>query len=205
MKSVVWLFLIATVASAHDVTTQITWSREVSRLVMRHCYSCHPEFKNYQQAQAKAKAIGKSVLEHTMPPSEAVKGFGDIRNDGALTQEQIEIVTRWVQAGAPEGDAAVAPKDWKPSAFTTQKPEKEWTGTTLDSPMTVTAIRAKSVPAESVKVLAQKPDGSLVPLIWFYRYNPKFERTYYLRKPVALPAGTKIVTSAPQTVVALLH
>lgn len=200
-----WLFLIATVASAHDVTTQITWSREVSRLVMRHCYGCHPEFKNYPQAQAKSKAIGKSVLEHTMPPSEAVKGFGDIRNDGALTQEQIEIVIRWVQAGAPEGDPSLAPKDWKAESTVVEKAAKEWTGTSLEAAMTVTAIRAKSVAAESVKVLAQKPDGSLVPLIWLYRYNPKFERTYYLRKPVALPAGTKIITSAPQTVVALLH
>ena len=200
-----WLFLVATIASAHDVTTQITWSREVSRLLMRHCYGCHPEFKNYQQAQTKAKAIGKSVLEHTMPPSEAVKGFGDIRNDDALTQEQIEIVTRWVQAGAPEGDPSLAPKDWKPNTMLVVGTTQEWTGTNLDSPLIVKAIRAKSVGAESVKVIAQKPDGSMVPLIWFYRYNPKFEQTYYLRKPLALPAGTKIVTSAPQTVIALLH
>jgi hypothetical protein len=200
-----WLFFITVIASAHDVTTQITWSREVSRLVMRHCYGCHPEFKNYQQAQAKSKAIGKSVLEHTMPPSEAVKGFGDIRNDGALTQEQIEIVTRWVQAGAPEGDPSLAPKEWKPEPMPVMGTTQEWTGAKLETGMTVTAIRAKSVPAESVKVLAQKPDGVLVPLIWLYRYNPKFERTYYLRKPIALPAGTKIITSVPQTVVALLH
>src|SRR5271168_215448 len=110
------LFCISTLAWAHDVTTQITWSREVSRLVMRHCVGCHAEFKNYSEAQAKAAAIGKAVLERTMPPSEAVKGFGNIRNDGSLTQEQISLVTYWVQAGAPEGDPKFLLKESTPDA-----------------------------------------------------------------------------------------
>ena len=202
------LFGIAAMASAHDISTQITWSREVSRLVMKHCFNCHPEFQSYPQAQAKAAAIGKSVLEHTMPPSEAVKGFGEIRNDGSLTQEQIELVTRWVQAGAPEGDPKLGPKEWTAASTPVEKAGAEWVtdGTkSLDRAMTFTGIRAKTVTAESVKVVAEKPDGVVVPLIWFYRYNPKFDKVYYFRGRIALPAGTKIITSAPQTVVALLH
>jgi len=199
---------MAVIASAHDVTTQITWSREVSRLMVRHCVGCHAEFKNYAQAQAKAAAIGKAVLERTMPPSEAVKGFGNIRNDGSLTQEQIGLVTYWVQAGAPEGDPKFLAKDSTPEAALVEKTGAEWvTDSTkkLDRAMTFSGIRAKNVPAESVKVVAQRPDGVVVPLIWFYRYNPKFDRAYYFRQPITLPAGTKILTSAPQTVVALLH
>ena len=47
--------------------------------------------------------------------------------------------------------------------------------------MTFAAIRAKSLPADaSVRVIAQRPDGAVEPLIWFYRYDPKFARTYYL-------------------------
>jgi hypothetical protein len=44
----------------------------------------------------------------------------------------------------------------------------------------------------SVKVVAERPDGVITPLIWLYKYKPQFDRTYYFRKPLNLPAGTKI-------------
>src|SRR5438477_3860578 len=52
-------------------------------------------------------AIKEEVLERRMPPWGAVKGFGDFRNDQALTPEQLELLTSWSQGGSPEGD----PKD----------------------------------------------------------------------------------------------
>ena len=50
-----------------------------------------------------------------MPPWGAVKGFGDFRNDVALTPEQIELIVSWVSGGAPEGDAKDLPPPPKPS------------------------------------------------------------------------------------------
>ncbi len=46
----------------------------------------------------------------------------------------------------------------------------------------------------SVKVLAALPNGEIEPLIWLYDYKPKFDRTYFFRKPLKFPAGTKIET-----------
>jgi len=43
-------------------------------------------------------------------------------------------------------------------------------------------------------VVATLPDGAIEPLIWLYDYKPQFDRTYYFRKPLKLPAGTKIET-----------
>ena len=40
-----------------------------------------------------------------MPPWGAVKGFGDFRNDQALTPEQLELIISWVGGGVPEGEA----------------------------------------------------------------------------------------------------
>ena len=45
-----------------------------------------------------------------MPPWGAMKGFGEFRNDQGLTQEQLEIITAWVEGGVPEGN----PKDLPP-------------------------------------------------------------------------------------------
>jgi hypothetical protein len=52
------------VLSAHDViSTKITWSREISRIVYKRCASCHREggptfsLMTYQEARPWAKAI----------------------------------------------------------------------------------------------------------------------------------------------------
>ena len=57
----------------------------------------------------------------------------------------------------------------------------------------------------SVKVIAERPDGSLVPLIWIYDYNPRFARAYFFKRVIRFPAGTKIImTPSSQGSVALV-
>src|SRR6202140_4898073 len=99
---------------AHDViTTPLTFSREISRIVYSRCANCHRQrgsafsLLTYQEARPWAAAIKEEVLERRMPPWGAVKGFGEFRDDQALTPEQMELIGDWVEGGAPEGE----PKD----------------------------------------------------------------------------------------------
>jgi len=194
--------------SAHDVfSTKITWSREISRIVYKRCASCHHEggaafdLTSFEQARPWAKAIKEEVLERRMPPYEAVKGFGDLRDDQALTQEEIHLVADWVEGGSPEGDRSLLPKDpvYGPQPMHPAKSGAELVidgSQVLKGPFTLTAIRPRGLPeGSSIKVVADRPDGTIQPIIWLYNHKPKFERTYYLRAPLALPAGTKIETS----------
>ena len=215
MKWAAAAILVTAVAQAHDIGAQVTWSREISRLFDRHCTACHREggqafpLTAFPQAHARAKEIARSVLERRMPPFGAVKGFGELCDDESLTQEQIELVTSWVRAGAPEGDTALAPK----KASVTQKLSieklgQEWVSDPrrkIETQTTFIGIRARTLSGDSVRVVARRPDGTVEPLIWFYRYDSKFARIYYFRKPVTLPAGTAIVTSVPGATVALLE
>ncbi len=212
MKPLIALMLLAGAAIAHDISSQITWSREISRLAARHCVSCHRRggsafpLETFEQARSRAKDIATAVLERRMPPFGAVKGFGDLRDDRSLTQEQIEMVVLWVQGGAPQGDPALVPKTPpKIAAFAEPKTGAEWTGAELTADRTFVAIRPKTIGSDSVRIVAQRPDGTVEPLIWLYRYDPKFPRTYYFRKPLKLPAGTKIIASEPGATVALLE
>ena len=108
---------VAFAAQAHDITAKVTWSREVSRLMLKHCASCHRDggsafaLSTFQQTQPRATAIAKAVSERRMPPFGAVKGFGELLDDQSLTQEQIELISNWVASGAPEGDPVYMPKD----------------------------------------------------------------------------------------------
>ena len=101
--------LTCSVAHGHDIiTTPLTWDREISRIVYARCASCHRQdgsafpLLTYEQARPWAKSIEEETLERRMPPWGAVKGFGDFRNDQGLTQEQLELISNWVDGGAPE-------------------------------------------------------------------------------------------------------
>src|ERR1035438_9990993 len=87
--------LLSVHSSAHDViTTPITFSREISRLVYSRCAVCHRpgggafSLLAYADARPWAKAIKDEVLERRMPPWGAVKGFGEFQDDQGLTEEQ---------------------------------------------------------------------------------------------------------------------
>jgi hypothetical protein len=191
---------------AHDIiTTKVTWSREISRLVYQRCAGCHREggsafsLMTYQEARPWAKAIKEETLERRMPPWGAVKGFGSFQNDQGLTQEDLELISNWVEGGSPEGDPALLPKP--PDRKTAGPPAVQAAAEvmvdgkrTLQAAVILVGLRARTLlEGKSMQVIAELPDGVVDPLIWIYRYNPKFDHPWYLSKPLILPAGTRIV------------
>jgi hypothetical protein len=197
------------VVQAHDIiTTKITWSKEVSRIVYKRCASCHRDgasafsLMTYEAARPWAKAIKEEVLERRMPPWEAVKGFGEFRDDRGLTQEELEVISAWVEGGAPEGEPKYLPPLPKLTAWQDPAAPKGSSelvvgdGEKLAASSKVLAIRAKNLKAgASVQIVAVRPDSSVEPLLWIYQYKPEFHRTYYYTAPISLPAGTKIEMS----------
>ncbi|MGH9667414.1 MAG: c-type cytochrome, partial [Bryobacteraceae bacterium] len=188
------------------ITTKITFSREVSRILYKHCVSCHHDggaafsLLTYEQARPWAKAIKEEVLARRMPPWGAVKGFGQFRDDRGLTQEDLEILADWVEGGAPEGDARLVPAVPKFSRTQNDATALGMTEITLDGIVTLrhaaalTAIRPKKLAeGASPKVVAERPDGSIEPLLWIDNYRAAFDRTYVFAKPYRFPAGTRIV------------
>jgi hypothetical protein len=198
------IVMLAVAISAHDViTTPITFSREISRLVYSRCASCHRpggsafSLVTYEAARPWAKAIKDEVLERRMPPWGAVKGFGDFRGDQGLTQEQIELISDWVEGGAPEGEASLLPKlpDFAEQHSTAAPPPGIAVdgAFTLKSALTVAGIQPKGTQAGATfMAVAERPDGSVEPLLWLYNYNPKFAHPYWYSANLRLPAGTKI-------------
>ena len=144
-----------------------------------------------------------------MPPFGAIKGFGDLANDEALTQEEIHLIADWVEGGSPEGDPALLGKnpEYGPNAKQPRKSGAEVVvhgSLTLKHPLTIAGLRPKNLkPGASVKVIADRPEGVIEPLLWVYNYKPEFDRTYYLRTPVTLPAGARIEASPATAHIAL--
>ena len=191
-------------ASAHDViTTKITFDREIVRIIYARCAICHREggsafsITSYNDARPWAKAIQEEVLERRMPPWGAVKGFGDFRDDQALTPEQIELIGDWVEGGSPEGE----PKDLPPTPkWTAPAPPPHGSAKLtvsgdykLRQALDLAGIRPTKIDSGvSFQMIAELPDGSMQPLLWLQPYKPVFGHPFWLRVPLPLPAGTVI-------------
>ena len=200
--------LFSALAPAHDViTTKLTFSREISRIIYKRCVSCHRpgtqapmSLLTYQQARPWAKAIKEEVLERRMPPWGAVKGFGDFAGDMGLTQEEIHLIADWVEGGAPEGDPALMPdppRGEQPAAPTATGESLVVRGRErLAREVKINAIRPEGLKeGASLTAVAELPDGRVEPLVWIYNFKPKFLRTYVYRHPVHLTAGSKVVVT----------
>src|SRR5262245_10324635 len=217
---------ISTPVRAHDIiTTPVTWNREISRIVYARCVACHREggtafsLMEYKESFPWRAAIKEEVLERRMPPWGAVKGFGDFRNDQALTPEQLELLTSWSQGGSPEGDEKDLPsKDkleemrktslWYGSASQPQRRRGELVAKgefKLVKPFTLDGLFPKSIPEEgSFQIVAELPDGVVEPLLWLEGYKSQFAHAFLFRAPIKLPAGTVIRGIPSGSVVTLL-
>jgi hypothetical protein len=211
----------AATAPAHDIiTTPITWDREISRIIYERCASCHRDggqafsLMTYAAARPWAVAIKEEVLERRMPPWGAVKGFGDFRNDQALTPEQLELITSWVGGGVPEGEAKDLAPDPKfdPSPAGIPSPHVPPHGAIavsgeleLHKDFALEGLLPKAVPDDAAfQITAELPDGSIEPLLWFEHYSAKFAHPFLYRNAIDLPTGTKIHGVPPGSSVLLL-
>ena len=197
-------------AAGHDViTTKLTWSKEVSRVVFRRCLACHSpggqafSLLTYAEARPWAKAIQEEVLRRRMPPWNAVKGFGDFQNDIGLSQEEIHTIADWVEGGAPEGDAALlpeAPRRMIPKAALPTGPRLYFRAAPLRlaAPFALKSIRiGQTTTGASFKLIAESPSGQLIPLLWIDSFSPRANRDYVLKTPVSLKVGTRILAYPP--------
>lgn len=203
MKLAALVLACAGVASAHDIiTTPITWSREISRIVFHKCASCHRpggaafSLLTYKEARPWVVAIREETLRRTMPPWGAVKGFGDFRNDEALTPEEIELIVNWSEGGVPEGEAKDLPKlpEFPKAPKTNGAGQIAVSGDLkLTRAFKLEGLLPRKVPAGAeFQITAELPDGSVEPLLWLKDYKEAFGHPFLLRRPIALPAGTVI-------------
>ncbi|MEQ1946636.1 MAG: cytochrome c [Bryobacteraceae bacterium] len=204
-RALFWTLLSGASAYAHDViTTKITWNREIIRILNTHCLSCHQpggsafSLTTYNDARPWAKAIQEEVLERRMPPWGAVKGFGDFRNDKALTAEQLEVIAEWVDGGAPEGEDKDLPRNLKiPEPGNAPPLPGEGIRASGDFQLAaefmLDAIYLEAVPVNtSFQLIAVLPNGSVQPLLWQLPYRAVSTRRFELRAPLSLPKGALI-------------
>ena len=106
------LYLSISAASA-----AVTFHKNVAPILQARCQGCHRPGEaapmpllTYKEARPWAKAIKTAVVTRKMPPWHAAPEVGQFKNDRRLTQAEIDTLTQWADAGAPEGNPKDAPK-----------------------------------------------------------------------------------------------
>jgi hypothetical protein len=95
-----------------------TFTKDVAAILQRACQECHRPASigpmplvTYADVRPWAKAIRQKVLAREMPPwfVDPRVGVRRFKNDPTLTNDEIETIVRWVDAGAPQGNPANLP------------------------------------------------------------------------------------------------
>ncbi|MFN7985421.1 MAG: hypothetical protein U0Q11_26570 [Vicinamibacterales bacterium] len=115
--------LAAPTAARAEVPKSPTFAKDVAPIFQEKCEACHrPDsiapmsLKTYSEVRPWVRSIKARVESRNMPPWQIDRtvGIQKFTNDRSLTDEQYATVLKWIEAGAPQGDAKdmPAPKVW---------------------------------------------------------------------------------------------
>lgn len=107
------LFAVAALAaSVWAADAPPTYNRDIQPIFQKNCVACHApgkaapmSFTTYEGTRPWVRQIRDVVLQKKMPPGVVERHYGLFGSDGGISQNEIDAIVRWVDAGAPEGAA----------------------------------------------------------------------------------------------------
>ncbi len=118
----IWLPILFVACSAEpdsgvgELPEQVTFNEHIAPIVHQNCMPCHRpnsagpfNLISYQDVSKRAKMVAYVTGIRYMPPWPADPEYRHFANEKVLTDRQIQLIRRWYEQGAPEGDPALAP------------------------------------------------------------------------------------------------
>ena len=104
----------------------VTFAKDVAPILYGNCVTCHRPGQvapfsliDYENARKRAQAIADVTSAREMPPWPAAAGEYSFAGERRLRDDQIAVLRRWAESGAPQGSPADLPKppgfpdDWQ--------------------------------------------------------------------------------------------
>ena len=144
-----------------------------------------------------------------MPMWKAARGYGDFANDPSLSPFEIALIAAWADGGAPEiseRDKAQAAKETTektglPAARAFSPASRNTRVRRLacgDEPLTgrLLAVQPQLEKGASAGVAAVLPGDRREIVAWIRDFDPALPTTYWLRRPLDLPPGSRLHVEA---------
>jgi mono/diheme cytochrome c family protein len=118
-----------------ETSAPLTYWADMAPLFAEHCMRCHQDggiapfrLDDYAQAKSFSALIAHVTRERTMPPWSVTSdgSCGEFADSEALSDDEIERISKWAQSGAPEGsrrDITVPPVTTLPDAREFKTPD----------------------------------------------------------------------------------
>lgn len=97
-------------------TTSLTFAKEISRVLQRHCVECHQAgeigpfaLEDYDEVIGWGDMLLEVIDQKRMPPWHADSQHGAFANARDMPATDIAMLREWVEGGMPFGDAADLP------------------------------------------------------------------------------------------------
>jgi mono/diheme cytochrome c family protein len=124
LSSLAGVLLVCAPAAAQTQPT-VTFTKDVAPILQRSCVTCHRpgqsapmSLRTYEEVRPWVRSIKTRVESRQMPPWHIDRNVGiqEFKGDRSLPEKEIETIVKWIDAGAPRGNAADMPK--QPSSAT---------------------------------------------------------------------------------------
>jgi len=93
------------------VATDVTYAKDISRILERRCQECHRpgmigpfSLSTYDDAVNWTAMMKEVVLQKRMPPWHADPRYGHWSNNRQMPQVEVDTLITWIDSGAPFGD-----------------------------------------------------------------------------------------------------
>ncbi len=95
----------------------VTFAKDAAEILYKRCAGCHHadtaapfSLLTFNDAKERADMIREVVADRRMPPWDADARHGKFQNDLRLSQNEIDTLLAWIDAGVPLGDEKVIPE-----------------------------------------------------------------------------------------------
>jgi mono/diheme cytochrome c family protein len=92
-------------------SASVTFTKDIAPLIWGNCTNCHREgnlapfsLLTYEEIRPRADEILRAVQRRKMPPWKPEPGFGEFDGSRRLSDDQVNLLARWVQEGSPRGN-----------------------------------------------------------------------------------------------------
>ena len=175
------ILLLAAAGLATAAAPPVTYQEQIAPILLEYCAPCHRPGQSgpfslltYKDARKRAAQIAAVTQRRYMPPWLPEPGPLEFVGERRLAKSQIDLIRKWVEAGAPEGKAGDSP------------PAPKFTpGWQLGAPDLVVEV------PKPLRVPAEGPD-----VYWNFVLSPPVGTARYVKAIEIRPGNARIVHHA---------
>lgn len=116
IKNYIYLLITIALSSCGAELQQITFSEHIAPIIYKNCSSCHRpgeagpfSLLTYQDAKSRSALMKFVTKTRFMPPWPADASYTHFVDEKVLTQDEIDLIARWVDEECAVGDSSEIP------------------------------------------------------------------------------------------------